>query len=166
MARIWVNSLFSTKILDISETCHLVGSFEKNLVQEAKKHHNDNNTLSPVLIFYIRNDNVLFFHEIIDIARSSLRRILQSDGWKPYKPTKVQELTETNRLIRLNFARLINRKNRENPNFSRDIMFVDEAMFTERGVVNKQNVRQYGRRNPYWTWPLNFQRKFRVMRKM
>lgn len=80
----------------------------------------------------------------LDISSSSMRTILRTElKFKPYKIILNQPLTEAAKFKRFEFANLLTSMAEiENFNFNK-IWFSDEAHFTLKGYLNKQN-------NRYW----------------
>ena len=92
------------------------------------------------------------FENYVGIHRESLRKMLkEEEKMKPYKPQLHQRILDLDRPKRLDFANWATTQELGEADFARHILFTDEATFTERGSVNKQNLRQWRRVNPRWT---------------
>ena len=92
-----------------------------------------------------------------EIDQKSVRTILHAENMHPYKVNFVQELCDVDYDRRLQFCEIMTRKIEENPHFSSNIIFSDEATFTLHGKVNKQNYRCWGQDNPNWFEELHTQ---------
>lgn len=92
------------------------------------------------------------------------RRIARETRY-PYKYRTVQHLHEGDFARRLRFARWIIRRLRQNPDFARRICFTDESTFTQKGYPNRQNQRCWAPkgRNPHRTYPIENQRRWKVL---
>uniref|UniRef100_A0A669B5E7 DUF4817 domain-containing protein n=1 Tax=Oreochromis niloticus TaxID=8128 RepID=A0A669B5E7_ORENI len=84
------------------------------------------------------------------ISRTSLRRILATHKWHPYKLQLLQHLNEDDPDRRTEFAQKTKQKLEQDPQFTQKILFSDEANFYVNGEVNKQNHRYWSDTNPHW----------------
>uniref|UniRef100_A0AAX7TD99 DUF4817 domain-containing protein n=1 Tax=Astatotilapia calliptera TaxID=8154 RepID=A0AAX7TD99_ASTCA len=87
------------------------------------------------------------------ISRTSLRRILATHKWHPYKLQLMQHLNEDDPDRRTEFAEWAKQKLEQDPQFTQKILFSDEANFYVNGEVNKQNHRHWSDTNPHWMDP-------------
>ncbi|KAG2459496.1 RPGF4 factor, partial [Polypterus senegalus] len=87
------------------------------------------------------------------IIRTSLRRILATHKWHPYKLQLLQHLNEDDPDRRTEFAEWAKQKLEQDPQFTQKILFSDEANFYLNGEVNKQNHRYWSDTNPHWIDP-------------
>uniref|UniRef100_A0AAZ1X2A6 DUF4817 domain-containing protein n=1 Tax=Oreochromis aureus TaxID=47969 RepID=A0AAZ1X2A6_OREAU len=87
------------------------------------------------------------------ISRTSLRRILATHKWHPYKLQLLQHLNEDDPDRRTEFAEWAKQKLEQDPQFTQKILFSDEANFYMNGEVNKQNHRYWSDTNPHWMDP-------------
>ena len=81
--------------------------------------------------------------------RETVRLIAKSEN-RPYKYRTVQKLRPPDLAKRLQFARYVLRKVDESPDFLKTLCVTDEAGFTQRGPINKQNERYWAPENPFW----------------
>ena len=79
------------------------------------------------------------------IPRSTMQRILKKD-LHAYKLQLTQELKPTDHLKRREFVNWMLGNQKVDGNFSKKIIFSDEAQFQLNGYVNKQNCRIWGQR--------------------
>ncbi|KAL1281045.1 hypothetical protein QQF64_015645 [Cirrhinus molitorella] len=87
------------------------------------------------------------------ISRTSLRRILATHKWHPYKLQLLQHLNEDDPDRRTEFAEWAKQKLEQDLQFTQKILFSDEANFYVNGEVNKQNHRYWSDTNPHWIDP-------------
>ncbi|KAG2468668.1 G2E3 ligase, partial [Polypterus senegalus] len=87
------------------------------------------------------------------ISRTSLRRILATHKWHPYKLQLLQHLDEDDPDRRTEFAEWAKQKLEQDPQFTQKILFSDEANFYVNGEVNKQNHHYWSDTNPHWIDP-------------
>lgn len=85
-----------------------------------------------------------------EISRRSVGRILKREKYHPYKIHLVQQLSEDDFDRRLEFCEtMMDICNRDN-NFTRNVVFSDEATFCLNGTVNRHNCRYWSQTNPHW----------------
>eukprot|EP00079_Xenopus_tropicalis_P034003 XP_017947774.1 PREDICTED: uncharacterized protein LOC105946840 isoform X2 [Xenopus tropicalis] len=87
------------------------------------------------------------------ISRTSLRRILATHKWHPYKLQLLQHLNEDDPDRCTEFAEWAKQKLEQDPQFTQKILFSNEANFYVNGEVNKQNHRYWSDTNPHWIDP-------------
>jgi len=97
------------------------------------------------------------------ISGSSAHRILIKSKYHPYKTQLVQHLAEDDFDRRVEFCQWAVEMCDSNPNFSKEILFSDEAIFYLNGHVNRQNTRFWSDNNPYWSSDSKAQGDPRVM---
>ena len=68
----------------------------------------------------------------------------------PYKPQTHHKIRVPDFEKRIEFGNWVALEERRDPNFSKRILFTDEATFTQKGSVNKQNLRRWSRQNENW----------------
>jgi transposase len=88
--------------------------------------------------------------EAVDVSSSSIERILDTYKFYPYKIHLAQELSEDDFDRRMEFCDVMMRRLDENEDFSKCIVFSDEATFMLNGVVNRHNCRYWSDENPHW----------------
>lgn len=76
-----------------------------------------------------------------NINKSKIRSVLKSQKFHPYKLTILQEILPRDYPTRYNFCSWIKSQQLIMPNFSRSILFSDEANFHVNGTINTQNYR-------------------------
>lgn len=82
----------------------------------------------------------------LPVSHETVRKIMREElCLKPYKPQKVQKLTDANKAARL-LACL--KFLQQDPDFWKNCWFSDEAHFSLNGSVNKQNDRWWASENP------------------
>lgn len=96
------------------------------------------------------------------IAYTTIQRILKKYKFSPYKHQRVQTLEDGDADRRLQFCRWFIDKCIEDPNFSRKILWSDEANFSNRGMRNTKNDHYWATENPLLVQQLNPQRRFSV----
>lgn len=85
----------------------------------------------------------------LNLSPSSLHAILTKDlKLHAYKIQLTQELKPADHGKRCRFAQWVLARQAENENFTKQIIFSDEAHFHLSGYVNKQNCRIWGDENP------------------
>lgn len=83
-----------------------------------------------------------------NIEERSVRRILKSNKFYPYKPKFVQVLKERDYDARFYFCAWFQGILEDDGNFPQKILFTDEATFTSNGTVSSQNCRWWATENP------------------
>lgn len=85
----------------------------------------------------------------LNISRSTMQRILVKDlHLHAYKVQLVQEIKPSDHAQRREFADWVLEHHQINADFSKKIIFSDEAHFQLDGYVNKHNCRVWGAENP------------------
>jgi len=85
----------------------------------------------------------------LDIQRSTMQRILTKDlHLHVYKIQMTQELKPTDNVQRQEFVNWVLENQKVDGNFSKKIIFSDEAHFQIDGCVNTQNCQIWGAKNP------------------
>ncbi|CAM1324679.1 Uncharacterised protein r2_g3343 [Pycnogonum litorale] len=97
------------------------------------------------------------------VSRSSIRRILKTNKWHPYKLHMAQQLSEDDPDRRAEFCEWALTKVNEDANFPTKILFTDEANFYVNGEVNRQNLRYWSSENPKWLSPTKLQGAGKLM---
>jgi Transposase. len=85
-----------------------------------------------------------------EIAKASVRKILKSENYHPYKLKLIHELNEDDSDRRLEFCETLMNFCNNDHLFKRKIIFSDESTFCLNGVVNRQNCRYWSTTNPNW----------------
>lgn len=84
----------------------------------------------------------------LEVSQSSVNRVLKEEGMRPFKFTRVHELTDQDFEQRKIFCSLILSKESQSPSWTQKIAFSDEATFHLNGQVNLHNSFIYGFENP------------------
>ncbi|PNF30075.1 hypothetical protein B7P43_G04239 [Cryptotermes secundus] len=85
---------------------------------------------------------------LLDISRTSLRRVLSDMKLTPYHLRLIHVLNEDDFDRRLEFAELMLTKFQENPDLIRNIVWTDEAKFHTSGSVNRHKCVFWRPENP------------------
>ncbi len=99
----------------------------------------------------------------VGISSSSAYRILIMNKYHPYKVQLVQKLTEDDFDRRVEFCQWAVKMCDSDPDFSRKVVFSDEAIFYLNGHVNRQSTRFWSGNNPHWSSDIKIQGDPRVM---
>lgn len=86
-------------------------------------------------------------------SKSSVQRIIQKSGNRPWKIASVQELFDADEDRRMEFCTFIMEKMETDDSFHHKILFSDEAIFYLDGSVNKHNLHYYSIENPHLVLP-------------
>ena len=84
----------------------------------------------------------------VELSRSSVHRILKSEGLHPYKCVEVQALSETAKAQRAEFCNLMLCQIDDDPTYHHRIIFTDETSVGEPRL-NHQNDRVWSESQPY-----------------
>lgn len=98
----------------------------------------------------------------MEISLGSVFNILKANRFHPYHVTIVQHLTERDFIRRLVFCEFVRAQLRDNQDFLFNVLFTDEATFTNNGCVNRHNSHYYAQQNPHWYQEKHFQEVFKV----
>lgn len=85
-----------------------------------------------------------------NLSHTSVLKLLKMEKFHPYKVTLVHELSETDFDLRQEFCERMTDICNRDPMFVQRLIFSDEATFSLRGHVNRQNCRYWSRVNPHW----------------
>lgn len=98
----------------------------------------------------------------LHVPQPTVWRVLQTDHQHPYHFTPVQELLAADIVQRAQFCRDLLRRDEEDPDFLKAILWTDESQFTRDGVTNFHNLHAWEHENPHHKKPASFQRRFSV----
>jgi hypothetical protein len=87
---------------------------------------------------------------VLDISRTTIRRILKDFKFHPYKLQTVQFISDEDKQARLLFARQELDRIAADPSRLCFLVFSDEAHFHIDGGVNRHNCRYWSDTNPHW----------------
>lgn len=96
----------------------------------------------------------------LNIDASLIWRILHEQQLYPFHIQRVQALTAPDYGSRMVFCRFMLRKVAENVNFAANILFTDEAIFTNNGVINFHNNHVWADENPHAVVQSRHQHRF------
>lgn len=96
------------------------------------------------------------------VSKTTTHRILKENLFHPFHYTQVQQLNENDYPMRLQFCRWLLRKNEENYNFTRNILFTDESIFSHEGIYNAHNWHEWAVENPHIIRVRGFQQRFSI----
>lgn len=97
----------------------------------------------------------------LGIGKSSVNRVLLAYGFHDFKYTRVQKLQPEDYPRRVEFCEWIVRKNEEDENFTKNVLWTDESFFTQDGCFNSHNWHYYDIENPHRTWQRNSQHRWK-----
>lgn len=100
--------------------------------------------------------------ELVEVPQTSVREILKKNRFRPYKPKIVQVLQDRDYDMRFDFCAWYQGKLEDDPGFSKNVLFSDEATFTSNGTVSSQNCRWWADQNPNFTIDAKDQYSFKV----
>jgi len=98
----------------------------------------------------------------LGISHVYVHKILKQEKIHPYHFVRVQQLLPRDHPPRRRFSRNFLDAMRQNPLFSRRILWTDECTFTQDGIFNTHNYHYYGVENPFLTWDNKSQYRFKV----
>lgn len=97
------------------------------------------------------------------LSKTSVWRILKKDGLHPYHYQQVQNLHENvDNRSRCVLSAWIQRKIRNDPQFLKTILWMDEAKFTRNGITNCRNLHEWHYENPHLKRASSFQVQFSI----
>lgn len=85
-----------------------------------------------------------------NISTYSVRNILKSNSYHPFKVHLVHELSGDDFDRRIEYCDTMMQKLDTDPNFVNNIVFSDEASFLLNGNLNRHNCRYWSEKNPHW----------------
>lgn len=86
----------------------------------------------------------------LGVRRSTAQRLLRSVNYHPYHITLVQELSEADYALRVQFCRWALEMLEQDPDFFWNVCFSDEATFISNGSLNRHNCHYWSPVNPHW----------------
>nr|CAI5825460.1 unnamed protein product [Callosobruchus analis] len=97
----------------------------------------------------------------IIVSNSIVWRVLREQILHPYEFTQVQALEPKDYPLRLQFRNWFSEKCRADRNFSKCILYTDEAKFTREGIYNSRNSHILDEENPHCIRQQDFKVNFR-----
>lgn len=98
----------------------------------------------------------------LHVSRTMINKITRTEKLHPYHKQRVQDLEGGDRELRLHFCQMMIRKDEDDPDFLRNMLWTDESLFTREGCFNQHNVHHYSEENPRLTVARNFQNKWKI----
>jgi hypothetical protein len=84
------------------------------------------------------------------ISKTSVHRILKCHKFHPYHVSLHQELHGNDFQNREQFCQRVQQQLQRDQNFFQNVLFTDEATFTNHWQVNTRNVHYWAAENPRW----------------
>lgn len=105
-----------------------------------------------ILQSFIENPNtsVRSAAQTHEISRESARKVIKKSGFKAYRVSLLQELSEDDFDRRVEFCDIMMNKIDERHTLLDNILFSDESTFMLNGHVNRHNCRYWSDVNPHW----------------
>ncbi|EZA62313.1 hypothetical protein X777_04052, partial [Ooceraea biroi] len=97
----------------------------------------------------------------LNTSSTTIWRTVRADGRYPYHFQRVQHLLPQDVCQRRLFSDWYLTQVNHNPEFSRKILWTDEAIFTRRGILNQRNSHLWLHENPHAIHEQHFQHEFR-----
>lgn len=94
------------------------------------------------------------------MSKASIQRILKKHRWHPYSIQLQQNIKIEDRQARVQFCEFYLMKSQEDENFTKKIIWSDEAKFTKNGIFNRKNQHYWAANNPRATSERNFQQSW------
>lgn len=85
----------------------------------------------------------------LEISTMSIQRVLKRHKWRPFSYQQVQHLHPQDFLNRVNFCEFFTIACQDDENFTKKIIWTDEAKFTKNGLFNKHNSHFWAAENPH-----------------
>jgi hypothetical protein len=75
----------------------------------------------------------------LSVEKSVVHKTLKSEAYHPYRYTKLQALQEDHFPRQANFCNWLLHQVNENQDFTKHVLWSDEAVFTRNGIFNTNN---------------------------
>ena len=79
----------------------------------------------------------------------TIHRLLRRNGLYPFRPQKVQVLHDGDTELRVTFCRWLLQSVNNDPHFIKNILWSDESIFTETGIITTHNLHERRDENPH-----------------
>ncbi|KYN12437.1 hypothetical protein ALC57_15404 [Trachymyrmex cornetzi] len=99
----------------------------------------DNNDPRLLAVLAMVHQNPYISTRQLGIPQTTVHRLLRSVNYHPYHITLVQELSEADYVLRVQFCRWALEMLDQNPDFFSNVCFSDEATFISNGSLNRYN---------------------------
>lgn len=135
---------FATLVMNLLE----FGSFEK---PRSKNYQTDENRDMNVCEYFQDNptSSTRIASRDLGIGKSTIHDVLKKKHYRPYKPTIVQGLQETDYSRRVTFCNWYVGKCQDDLNFQNKLIWTDETHVTNCGIFNKHNRHYWASENPH-----------------
>lgn len=98
----------------------------------------------------------------LGVSKDTVNRVTREQLLHPFHIQRVQDLLPHDFESRLGFCRFIQEHRNQDRNFTRRILFTDEACFTRSGITNLHNEHVYADENPHATKVTHYQHELRI----
>ena len=138
------------------------GSFRVNRLETGRPRNNHQEEIIQHFEEHPR-DSTRSAAQILGISSNALVwRVLHEHHLHPYHFQRVQSLLPADHGPRLQYARWFLDKEATDSNFSKKVLFTDEACFTRGGVFNQHNNHHWSANNPHNIHIHSYQHRFSV----
>jgi len=96
----------------------------------------------------------------LGIPQSSVWRLLNRERCHPFDAQKVHSLLPQDYPARLQFLQWCLAQHQNNPLFFKNVLFTDEAIFSQDGMFNSKNMHWWAENNPHEIFKHHHQHKF------
>lgn len=128
------------------------------------RHARTEDTITNVLA-YVHAECHISIREIVrdlGVSYGTIQRILADKKLHPYHVVLHQALSEADFDNRLNYCYWLKNMIRDIPQFLSQILWTDEASFTNTGRVNLHNMHYWSETNPHWMREVDNQHRWTV----
>jgi len=98
------------------------------------------------------------------ISQSSMSRILKKNKFHPYHTSLLQELSQHDFNMRIQFCTWAKNKLEDGPAFFQlqFVLWSDEATFKSDGTINRHNLHYWNEVNPHWMRTVDHQHRWGI----
>lgn len=143
------HSTVSRIIKKFKETGSVQNNFKKP--HKASKYTEDTQVDICLSVIEHGQTSLTKMTDFTEYKRESVRKILQKNGFRAFKPKFINTLKERDFDIRLDFSFRYQGQYEEDNLFLYRILWTDEATFSSNGTVSSQNCRWWAQDNPNFT---------------
>ena len=94
--------------------------------------------------------------------KDTIHRLLKKNSLYPFKPQKVQVLHDGDKEVRVRFCRWFLQSVHNDQHFINKILWSDESMFTQTGILNLHNLHEWRDENPHLIRKRSHQRRWSI----